>query len=171
MNVCGRFEVWQQTKRRWLQKGAGWSFAASRAAAPRGHQPLQQHAGARPRAPRGTPMPLPRLRLTRESPLEEDSLRLLGKVCALLPQFTLGEFCAVKPPPAHSKDLVQSFSVICRTLHKSQGFRSYERPKLAPKSILKLSIPILNLSGYTSNRYSFMPSVVSLLGSKMVAGA
>ena len=100
MKVCGRFEVGQQTKRRWLQKGAGWSFAASRAAAPRGHQPLQQHAGARPRAPRGTPMPLPRLRLTRESPLEEDSLRLLGKACALLPQFTLCEFCAVKPPPA-----------------------------------------------------------------------
>ena len=140
MKMCGRFEVGQQTKRRWLQKGAGWIFAASRAAAPRGHQPLQQHAGARPRAPRGTPMPLPRLRLTRESPLEEDSLRLLGKACALLPQFTLGEFCAVRPPPAHSKDLVQSFSVICRTLHKSQGFRSYERPKMALKSILKVSI-------------------------------
>ena len=143
MKVCGRFEVGQQTKRRWLQKGAGWSFAASRAAAPRGHQPLQQHAGARPRAPRGTPMPQPRLRLTRESPLEEDSLRLLGKACALLPQFTLCEFCAViflKPPPAQSKDLVESFSVVCRSLHKTQGPRTYERPKLAPKSILRMSI-------------------------------
>mgnify|MGYP007024906614 CR=1 FL=1 len=144
MKVCGRFEVGQQTKRRWLQKGAGWSFAASRAAAPRGHQPLQQHAGARPRAPRGTPMPLPRLRLTRESPLEEDSLRLLGKACALLPQFTLCEFCAVKPPPAQSKDLVESFSVVCRSLHKSQGLRTYERPKLAPKSILRIRIGVYN---------------------------
>ena len=74
-------------------------------------------------------MPLPRLRLTRESPLEEDSLRLLGKACALLPQFTLGEFCAVRPPPAHSKDRVESFSAVFRPLLKSQGFRTYELPK------------------------------------------
>ena len=113
-----------------------------------------QHAGARPRAPRDMPMPLPRLRLTRESPLEEDSLRLLGKACALLPQFILGKFCAAKPPPAHSKDRVESFSVICRPLHKSQGFRSHERPKLAPKSILKFEYTVLNLSIDQPNRQS-----------------
>ena len=69
-----------------------------------------------------------------------------------LPLSPIGEFCAVKPPPAHSKDRVESFSVICRPLHKSQGFRSHERPKFAPKSILKFEYTVLNLSIYQPNR-------------------